>query len=1177
MKRQICMLLLLQPLLVMHAAGQQVLYVDDDAPAGGNGQTWSSAFSYLQDALAAAKTQSANVAEIRIAQGMYMPDRDAMNPRGTGDRTAYFQLLNGVKILGGFAGVGAPDPDSRDPSQWPSIVTGDLNNDDNLIFGTTDDNAHRLFRNDLAGGQYVLDGLVVERTNSLQASPQLNNAIRVTGGHITIRSCRLQYNKAESASGVHLQDGASAFVSDSVFFENFSNSVGGALRLMPGSVAHVHQCVFEKNRADYGGGIHVGAGMLTVNDSEFRRNQGDIHGASIYAVSSAVWTTDCTFVENHAIGDNYGGGGAVFASGTMGNSTVTATRCVYESNIASRGAALSVDYAADVIVDHCQFSNNTASNYSGSAIHVAITEVGRRFTCLSSSFVENVASGNSAVSCTGLAEIRNCLFSENKANRAPAILISQGGASVIAGSAFDLNSVPGNGSSAGAVELINCNGTQIIGCTFIGNIFVGSNDGGGAIYFDNSVASVFNTLFSGNRATDTYITGKGGGAILAETSNVTLRNCTLSHNNTNRLGGGIHAFQNSVINLVNCVLWQNSDSSGVAQSSQVYITSGSTVVANNSCVQGLSGSLGGFGNIGMNPQMVSPLGLDNVAGTLDDNCRLGPTSPCIDAGSSNTVNACYLDADEKLRVIDEPTVADTGAGPPPFPDMGAFEFGSIYLTDCNSDTIMDSCQQDCNANSLQDECDIEALGSLDCNGNLVPDECEIAGGALDCNTNGVIDSCEIAAGVADCNGNNVPDQCDLSHGESLDCNSNGQPDECDIAFGHESDCNNNGIPDSCDLAGGLVDCDQNGIPDSCDLSSGAANDCNGNGQLDTCDIAQQVSLDLNNNGVPDECDADCNSNGVADFWEIQQGLAEDCNRNLIPDTCDILPSGVSADCNKNQIPDECDLANGAADIDNNGVPDSCQLDCNANSLPDEFEVNAGLVADCNNNNVPDSCDVVSGTSADCNSNSIPDTCDVIVEIATNSGQLAPVNTGLTLQYVLADPPLAISAVSIQIAAIADLGSVFEYINVYLNGVQIGHLFESTGLNCPTVPNSTLITLSGLTFNNLTNGGAATFEIHPSSHVSSFECPNGYVTLSVAYIGQSPLDLDINGIPDTCQCEGDVAPPGGNGFVDVEDLLLVIQNWGANGGIADIWPAPLGDGTVNASDLIFLLQTWGRCP
>ena len=110
----------------MPAAAGSVVHVADCAPAAGDGSSWSDAYRFLQDALASA---GGAVTEIRVAQGTYVPDRSQASPGGTGDRAATFSMLSGVEILGGFAGIGAPDPDARDVAGFPTILRGDLNGD----------------------------------------------------------------------------------------------------------------------------------------------------------------------------------------------------------------------------------------------------------------------------------------------------------------------------------------------------------------------------------------------------------------------------------------------------------------------------------------------------------------------------------------------------------------------------------------------------------------------------------------------------------------------------------------------------------------------------------------------------------------------------------------------------------------------------------------------------------------------------------------------------------------------------------------------------------------------------------------------------------------------------------------------------------------------------------------
>ena len=88
-------------------AGDGVLLVDDDAPLGGDGLSWDTAYRFLQDALADVPP---GVIEIRVAQDTYTPDRDEAGNVTPGDREATFQLFNTVAVRGGRAGIGAPDP-----------------------------------------------------------------------------------------------------------------------------------------------------------------------------------------------------------------------------------------------------------------------------------------------------------------------------------------------------------------------------------------------------------------------------------------------------------------------------------------------------------------------------------------------------------------------------------------------------------------------------------------------------------------------------------------------------------------------------------------------------------------------------------------------------------------------------------------------------------------------------------------------------------------------------------------------------------------------------------------------------------------------------------------------------------------------------------------------------------
>jgi hypothetical protein len=91
-------------------------------------------------------------------------------------------------------------------------------------------------------------------------------------------------------------------------------------------------------------------------------------------------------------------------------------------------------------------------------------------------------------------------------------------------------------------------------------------------------------------------------------------------------------------------------------------------------------------------------------------------------------------------------------------------------------------------------------------------------------------------------------------------------------------------------------------------------------------------------------------------------------------------------------------------------------------------------------------------------------------------------------------------------------------------------------------------------------------------VTSFEqgAYDVVITNDCTAIVSEPVVLDL------ASCLGDIVPEGGDGVVNVDDLLLVIDSWGwCIGCSADIWP-PGSNTLVNVEDLLTLLNTWGPC-
>ncbi len=70
-------------------------------------------------------------------------------------------------------------------------------------------------------------------------------------------------------------------------------------------------------------------------------------------------------------------------------------------------------------------------------------------------------------------------------------------------------------------------------------------------------------------------------------------------------------------------------------------------------------------------------------------------------------------------------------------------------------------------------------------------------------------------------------------------------------------------------------------------------------------------------------------------------------------------------------------------------------------------------------------------------------------------------------------------------------------------------------------------------------------------------------------GGTSDDVNGNGIPDECECIGDV---DGSGVVDFADLLAILSAWGNEGGPEDV----NGNGVVDFGDILLVLRSWGPC-
>lgn len=687
------------------SASGKVIYVDANAPGANDGTSWEDAYNFLRDALADANLADEPV-EIWVARGVYTPDSNSAVPDGTGDRKATFQLINGVSLMGGYAGYGAPDANERDAGLFETILSGDLERNDDGSGYYDFDNAHHVVMGSGTDGTGVMDGFTATGGRgtygggmyNYEGSPTVANCIfsgnrcddggsgiyNDSNSNPTLRNCTFTENTIDSGNGAGMYNGSysSPLLTNCTFSKNtIASGAGAGMYNDSNSSPILTNCTFVENRIETGGGAGMYNGTNsspTLANCTFAENMTDNGGgAGTYNDSNSnPVLTGCNFNRNEA--EHYGGG--IFDSL---NSSANVTDCTFTENSAYVGGAMYTGTGTPTVMN-CRFNQNSSEN-DGGAISGGGMFTGCTFTLNSARSGGALASGGDAVltGCVFLANtaewygggirsgfdtvvtVTDCFFGENSTDHGGGALMNEGD-STVTYCIFNDNSA----DNGGAIQ--NRRDLTIAHCTLSEN---SAQSGGGGL-FNSSVwtaeAMMINCLFRKNAAQ----TGAGGGVLNYRTA--TLTNCTLRGNlalNSIR-AAGMHNYHETDVKMTDCILWDNRNEDGEDQSAQIRFARAPWEI-NYCCVEGWTGSLGGTGNFADDPLFASgPLGdcylSQIVAGQAIQ-------SPCVDAGSNNAFD---LGMDVYTTRID--IIAD----------VGTVDIGHHYALGCPLGDLDGSCDVD---------------------------------------------------------------------------------------------------------------------------------------------------------------------------------------------------------------------------------------------------------------------------------------------------------------------------------------------------------------------------------------------------------------------------------------------------------------------------------------------------
>jgi len=415
----------------------------------------------------------------------------------------------------------------------------------------------------------------------------------------------------ESGGGLYYCD---AKVENNVITGNSADGTGGGLYWCDG---RIENNLITGNWAGWSGGGLAGCGG-PILENTITGNSAGKDGGGLYLYRGRI--------ENNTIAGNSAGGrgGGLAGCGEYSCSEGTIQSNLITGNYAQQGGGGIADWFGPIL------NNTIIGNWTD--------QEGGGLSACGGTIQDNTISGSSAkwggglVDCDG--EIHGNDITGNSA-------FDSGGGLYDCDGPIQHNSITRNFAIMDGGGLYWCS-------AIISDNRIAGNSAG----FGGGLCGCHGTIY--NNAICRNSAGLFGGGL--SDCDGTIRNCTVAYNSAKR-GGGLDSCNGTIWN---CIIWGNR----AEQAPQIYASSDPMFC----CIQGWAE--GGVCNIAEDPLFVDPDGADDDPETYDDNdYRLSPDSPCIDAGDNSVLTPPGLDADDNLRVA--------FGGSSLKVDLGPYEYNSL--------------------------------------------------------------------------------------------------------------------------------------------------------------------------------------------------------------------------------------------------------------------------------------------------------------------------------------------------------------------------------------------------------------------------------------------------------------------------------------------------------------------